>query len=75
MSIMETPADCQEVQVNVSFAELVFSRILLHCNWIYFNFSYTDLLFFTGHSGTFMVANAKHQQQTMDINYSLFSPF
>ena len=49
-----------------------FTRLLLQCNWIYFNFNYTALLFFSEHSGTFMVATAKHQQQTMDINYGLF---
>ena len=54
-----------------------FTRLLLHCNWIYFidNFTFNNLLFFTGHSQDFMVANAKHQQQTMDINHGLFSSF
>ena len=40
-------------------------------NWIYFNFTYTDLLFFTGHSGTFMVATAK---QTNNNEHKLW-PF
>ena len=54
-----------------------FTRLLLHRNWIYFidNFTYNNLLFFTGHSQDFMVANAKHQQQTMDIDYGFFPHF
>lgn len=62
MSKRQTPADCQEVQVKVTFTELFFTR-LLPCNWISFNFTCTDLLFFTRHSGKFMVVTAKHNKK------------
>ena len=64
--------DTSQSNLHLTF---LLDYLILHCNWIYFidNFTYNNLLFFTGHSQDFMVANAKHQQQTMDINYGLFS--
>ena len=68
-----TPADCQEVQVKETFTERFFTRLLLHCNWIYFNFTYTDLLFFTGHSVEHRNLQNKHTMT--NINYGLFLSF
>ena len=68
-----TPADCQEVQVKEIFTERFFTRLLLHCNWIYFNFTYTDLLFFTGHSVE--LKNLQNKHTMTNINYGLFLSF